>query len=74
MRLRAAREIKIEVDDNELVVKGSMRTAQLEKLFREFQKQIRGSKTSHLKVTLPKGVKRSFPRELTDASSRRTKL
>jgi hypothetical protein len=71
MRFREAREIRIKVDGNELVVKGYMRANQLEKLFQKFQQQIRGARASHLKVTLPKGVKRTFPRELTSTQGRK---
>jgi hypothetical protein len=71
MHFREAREIKINVQGNELVVKGYMRTPQLEKLFQEFQKQIQSAKTNHLKVTLPRGVKRAFPRELTTTKRRK---
>ena len=71
MRLREAREIKIAVGGNELVVKGHMRAAQLENLIQQFQKQVQESKTGRLKVTLPKGINYRFPRELTMTSRRK---
>ena len=73
MKFRGQREFRIRVRGNELVVKGYMRTSELERIFKEFSRQLKGASRADIRVTLPKGVSRSFPRELTTKQGRKKK-
>jgi hypothetical protein len=73
MQLREAREIGIKVQGDELVAKGYMGTSKLERIFKEFRRQIKGASRDDIRVTLPKGVSRSFPRGMTTKQGRKKK-
>jgi hypothetical protein len=65
MQSRGAEEVTIEAQGKKLTIKGHMSPSRIEKILDEFAKRIDGSIHDDIKVSLPKGVKRSIPRELT---------
>ncbi len=62
---RGAEEITIEAQGRKLPIKGHMSQSRIEKILDDFAKRMDGSAPDDIKVSLPKGVKRSIPRELT---------
>ena len=65
MQSRGAEEVTIEAQGKKLTIKGHMSLSRIQKILDEFAKRIHGSINDDIKVSLPKGVKRSIPRELT---------
>jgi len=64
MQSRGSEEVTIEAQGRKLTIKGHMSQSRIEKILDEFAKRIDGSIHEDIKVSLPKGVKRSIPREL----------
>jgi hypothetical protein len=65
MQSRGAEEVTIEAGGKKLTIKGHMSQPRIKKILDEFAKRIDGSVHDDIKVSLPKGVKRSIPREFT---------
>jgi len=65
MQSRGAEEVTIEAQGKKLTIRGHMSHSRIEKILDAFAKRIDGSIHDDIKVSLPKGVKRSIPRELT---------
>ena len=70
MQSRGAEEVTIEAQGKKLTIKGHMSQSRIERILDEFAKRIDGSAHDDIKVSLPKGVKRSIPRELTQAKGK----
>jgi hypothetical protein len=66
MQSRGAEEVTIEAQGRKLTIKGHMSQSRIERILDEFAKRIDGSVHGEIKVSLPKGVKRSIPRTLTN--------
>jgi len=64
MQSRDAKEITIKAHGNELIIKGHMSQSRIKNILDEFGKRIDGSVHADIKVGIPKGVKRSVPRDL----------
>jgi hypothetical protein len=64
MQSRDAKEITIKAHGNEPTIKGHMSLSRIKNILDEFGKRIDGSVHADIKVSIPKGVKRSVPRDL----------
>jgi len=65
MQSRGTEEVTIEAQGKKLTIKGHMSHSRIEKILDAFAKRIDGSIHDDIRVSPPKGVKRSIPRELT---------
>lgn len=65
MQSRGAEEVTIEAQGKKLTIKGHMSQLRIKKILDEFTQRIDGSLNEEIKVSIPKGVKRSIPKELT---------
>jgi len=65
MQSRGAEEVTIEAQGKKLTIKGHMSQLRIKKILDEFTQRIDGSLYEDIKVSIPKGVKRSIPKELT---------
>jgi hypothetical protein len=65
MQSRGAEEVTIKAQGKKLTIKGHMSQLRIKKILDEFNQRIDGFVHEDIKVTIPKGVKRSIPKELT---------
>jgi hypothetical protein len=65
MQSRGAEEVTIEAHGRRLTIRGHMSQSRIRKILDDFAQRIDGSLREDIKVGIPKGVKRSIPKELT---------